>query len=107
MRPILYEQNEQIFDTNGMGVLHDAISAEVTEVRNAEFELELKYPVGGEWAKELTQNRYILVKPNDYDEPHAFRIYEIEKDVDSNQITVKAVTKTDELSGNVIKPLSI
>ena len=107
MRPILYEQNERIFDTNGMGVLHDAISAEVTEVRNAEFELELKYPVGGEWAKELTQNRYILVKPNDYDEPHAFRIYEIGKEVDSNQITVKAVTKTDELSGNVIKPLSI
>lgn len=107
MRPILYEQNERVFDTNGMGVLHDAISAEVTEVRNAEFELELKYPVGGEWAKELTQNRYILVKPNDYDEPHAFRIYEVEKEVDSNQITVKAVTKTDELSGNVIKPLSI
>lgn len=107
MRPILYEQNERIFDTNGMGVLHDAISAEVTEVRNAEFELELKYPVGGEWAKELTQNRYILVKPNDYDEPHAFRIYEVEKEVDSNKITVKAVTKTDELSGNVIKPLAI
>lgn len=107
MRPILYEQNEQIFDTNGMGVLHDTISAEVTEVRNGEFELELKYPVGGEWAQALTQNRYILVKPNDYDEPHAFRIYEIEKEADSNQITVKGVTKTDELSGNVIKPLSI
>lgn len=107
MRPILYEQNERVFDTNGMGILHDAISAEVTEVRNAEFELELKYPVGGEWASALTQNRYILVKPNDYDEPHAFRIYEVEKEVDSNQITVKAVTKTDELSGNIIKPLSI
>lgn len=107
MRPILYEQNERVFDTNGMGILHDAISAEVTEVRNGEFELELKYPVGGEWAKELTQNRYILVKPNDYDEPHAFRIYEVEKEVDSNKITVKAVTKTDELSGNVIKPLAI
>lgn len=107
MRPILYEQNERVFDTNGMGILHDAISAEVTEVRNTEFELELKYPVGGEWAQALTQNRYILVKPNDYDEPHAFRIYEIEKEVDSNQITVKGVTKTDELSGNVIKPISI
>lgn len=107
MRPILYEQNERVFDTNGMGVLYDAISAEVTEVRNAEFELELKYPVGGEWAQALTQNRYILVKPNDYDEPHAFRIYEIEKEADSNQITVKGVTKTDELSGNIIKPLSI
>lgn len=107
MRPILYEQNERVFDTNGIGILHDAISAEVTEVRNAEFELELKYPVGGEWAQALTQNRYILVKPNDYDEPHAFRIYEIEKEADSNQITVKGVTKTDELSGNVIKPLSI
>lgn len=107
MRPILYEQNERVFDTNGMGILHDAISAEVTEVRNSEFELELKYPVGGEWAKALTQNRYILVKPNDYDEPHAFRIYEVEKEVDSNEIVVKAVTKTDELSGNIIKPLVI
>jgi len=107
LRPILYEQNERVFYTNGMGILYDAISAEVTEVRNAEFELELKYPVGGEWAQALTQNRYILVKPNDYDEPHAFRIYEIEKEADSNQITVKGVTKTDELSGNVIKPLSI
>lgn len=107
MRPILYEQNERVFDTNGIGILYDAISAEVTEVRNAEFELELKYPIGGEWAQALTQNRYILVKPNDYDEPHAFRIYEIEKEADSNQITVKGVTKTDELSGNVIKPLSI
>ena len=107
MRPILYEQNERVFDTTGMGILYDALSAEVTEVRNAEFELELKYPVGGEWAQALTQNRYILVKPNDYDEPHAFRIYEIEKEADSNQITVKGVTKTDELSGNVIKPLSI
>lgn len=107
MRPILYEQNEQVFESNGIAVLHDTISSEVTEVRNAEFELELKYPIGGEWAKELTLNRYILVKPNDYDDPHAFRIYEAEKEVDSNQIVVKAVTKTDELSGNVVKPLSI
>ena len=107
MRPILYEQNERVFESNGIAILHDTISSEVTEVRNAEFELELKYPVGGEWAQALTQNRYILVKPNDYDEPHAFRIYEIEKEADSNQITVKGVTKTDELSGNVIKPLSI
>lgn len=107
MRPILYEQNERVFESNGMGVLHDTISSEVTEVRNAEFELELKYPIGGEWAKELTLNRYILVKPNDYDDPHAFRIYEAEKEVDSNQILVKGVTKTDELSGNVVKPLSI
>lgn len=107
MRPILYEQNEQVFESNGIAVLHDTISSEVTEVRNAEFELELKYPIGGEWAKELTLNRYILVKPNDYDDPHAFRIYEAEKEVDSNQIMVKGVTKTDELAGNVVKPLSI
>ena len=107
MRPILYEQNEQVFESNGIAVLHDTISSEVTEVRNAEFELELKYPIGGEWAKELTLNRYILVKPNDYDDPHAFRIYEAEKEVDSNQIVVKGVTKTDELAGNVVKPLSI
>ena len=106
MRPILYEQNETTFTSNGIGVLYDTEECTVNEVRNGEFELELKYPIGGEWDSYLTQNRYILAKPNDYDELHAFRIYETNVNIDSNTIEVKAVTITDELSGNIVKAFS-
>lgn len=104
MRPILYEQDETQFRTNGIGILHDAEECKVTEARNGKFELELEYPVQGDWATEITKGRYIFTKPNDYDAPHAFRIYEVQSDLEQNKLTVKAVSKTDELSGNVVKP---
>lgn len=104
MRPILYEQGERQFRSNGIAILHDAEECKVTEARNGKFELEMEYPIQGDWATEITKYRYILAKPNDRDEPHAFRIYEVQSDLAQNKLTVKAVSKTDELSGNVVKP---
>lgn len=104
MRPILYEQDERQFRTNGIAILHDAEECKVTEARNGKFELEMEYPVQGDWATEITKGRFIFTKPNDKDEPHAFRIYEVQSDLEQNKLTVKAVSKTDELSGNVVKP---
>ena len=104
MRPILYEQDERQFRSNGIAILHDAEECKVTEARNGKFELEMEYPIQGDWATEIIQNRYILARPNDKDEPHAFRIYEVQSDLAQNKLTVKAVSKTDELSGNVVKP---
>jgi phage minor structural protein, N-terminal domain protein len=104
MRPILYEQDEKQFRSNGIGILHDAEECKVTEARNGKFELEMEYPIQGDWATEIVQNRYILTKPNDIDELHAFRIYEVQSDLAQNKLTVKAVSKSDELSGNVVKP---
>lgn len=106
MRPILYEQDETLFRTNGIGILHDAEECKVTEARNGKFELEMVYPLQGEWMTEILQNRYILARPNDYDQPHAFRIYDTAVDLAANHVTVKAVTITDELSGVLIKPFS-
>ena len=60
MRPILYEQYERDFESNGIGVLWDSLECEVHEVRNGEFELELKYPYSGQWFSEIKENRYIL-----------------------------------------------
>lgn len=106
MRPILYEQDETLFRTNGIGILHDAEECKVTEARNGKFELEMTYPLQGDWTTELLQNRYILARPNDYDQPHAFRIYDTAVDLEANKVTVKAVTITDELSGVLIKPFA-
>lgn len=104
MRPILYEQDETLFRTNGIGILHDAEECKVTEARNGKFELEMVYPLQGEWTTDIVHNRFILARPNDYDKPHAFRIYETALDLEANHMTVKGVSITDDLAGNIVKP---
>ena len=103
----LFEQHEQEFTSNGLGILDDVLKCVVTEVRNGKFELEMTYPIQGEYATELKENRYIYVKPNDYDDPHPFRIYEVASDLAAGHLTIKAVTKADELSGNLVKPFAL
>ena len=105
MIPILYEQDEKKFTSNGIAILYDSESCVVTEGRNGKLEIELVYPVQGDWATDLIKYRYLLAQPNDYDEPHAFRIYDVQTDLAGNSITVKGASKiTEELSGNVVKP---
>lgn len=103
----LFEQHEQEFTSNGLGILDDVLKCVVTEVRNGKFELEMEYPIQGEYATELKENRYIYVAPNDYDAPHPFRIYEVASDLSAGHLTIKAVTKADELSGNLVKPFAL
>lgn len=103
----LFEQHEQEFTSNGLGILDDVLKCVVSEVRNGKFELEMEYPIQGEYATELKENRYIYVKPNDYDAPHPFRIYEVASDLAAGHLTIKAVTKADELSGNLVKPFAL
>lgn len=103
----LFEQHEREFTSNGLGILDDVLKCEVTEVRNGKFELLMEYPIQGNYANDIVVNNYILAPPNDTDPDHPFRIYEVDADLDSNKITVKAVTKVDELSGNIVKPFTI
>lgn len=103
----LFEQHEQEFTSNGLGILDDVLKCVVSEVRNGKFELEMEYPIQGEYATELKENRYIYVAPNDYDAPHPFRIYEVSSDLAAGHLTIKAVTKADELSGNLVKPFAL
>ena len=97
MIPILYEETEVIFNHNGIGLLDESIVCEVTEVLNGAFDLYLEYPSDGRWAKELKDFRIISAKPNDRDEPHNFRIYEIEKDLNPQTIYVYATSITNDL----------
>lgn len=62
MIPILYEQGETKFISQGIGSLADAISCTVTEERNGEYELEMTYPASGRLFSELTNGRLILVQ---------------------------------------------
>lgn len=108
MRPILYDQNERNFVSNGLGILYDAVECIVKEKRNGLFELEMKYPIQGDYASDLEKNRYIRAKPNDEDDTHIFRIYETKVSVDNNTIEVKAVSKiSDDLSATLIRPFTV
>ena len=107
MIPILYAENETNFNHNGIGQLHEVIGYEVTEVRNGEFELMLEYPVSGQWFKEISDMRLILADPNDTDEPHLFRIYEITKVLSTASVLIYAGSITNDLGGNMVRSVTI
>ena len=81
MIPILYEEQEKLFQSNGIGRLSDARSCIVKEQENSgEYELEMEYPFNGVHADELQASRIISAKPYDgADHRQAFRIYKIVK----------------------------
>lgn len=77
MKPILYSDTETVFDTNGLGMLSDAISANVSQVLNGMYELTLKYPVGGIHSELIEDRSIIVTKPDPISTPQPFRVYRI------------------------------
>lgn len=106
MIPILYESTEENFNTNGIGLLVDAISCEVSEERNGVFELTLNYPQEGHLAKYLAEDCIIKAKPNDTDEDQLFRIYKSGKPLNGN-ITWYAEHISYECNGYPIPKVKI
>lgn len=107
MIPILYNETETEFLSNGIGQLHETLVAEVEEEFNGEFELYLEYPANGEWRDDIEEFRFILAKPNDSDDAHAFRIYDIDKDSEPGTVQVYASTKANDLGGNLVRKLKM
>ncbi len=81
MIPILFDAYEAAFTSNGIGRLSDAISCIVTEERNGPYELEMQYPITGQYFSELQHSRIIYATPADGKDGQPFRIYRIEKPI--------------------------
>ena len=79
MKPILYAPGESAFTSQGLGVLSDAISCVVTEVRNGAFELQMTYPIDGIHFDDIAVTSLIMAKPNAYASPQPFPVYRITK----------------------------
>ena len=107
MIPKLYLENEVEFTSNGVGVLKETTISRVTEVLNDRFELYLEYPATGRHALELKEFRYLIAKPNNVDDPHIFKIYEIDKETDPSIVRVYAHSKNFELGSNYVKKLQL
>lgn len=106
MIPILYAASETDFTTNGIGLLTDAVSCQVTEERNGTYEATLVYPAKGHLVEYIAEDAIIKAKANDTDEPQLFRIYKSGKQIGSNT-TWNAEHISYELTGNPVENFSV
>ncbi|MDU2672846.1 MAG: phage tail spike protein [Clostridium sp.] len=73
------------FDNNGLGILNECTSVDVTEELNGQYYLELEYPVNSK--KAINLQEYNIIKA----EGQLFRIYKVEKvQADDKRIKVYA-----------------
>lgn len=77
MIPIIYDAQATNLGTNGIGRLSECTSCLVTEERNGDYTLELRYPVTGKLFPYLTVDAIIGAKPNRETEVDHFRIISI------------------------------
>lgn len=105
MIPRLFEHDATSFTSFGIGALKDTVSCEVTEERNGQYELILKYPLTGQLYSEIQKERILYVQVNDSKSLQPFRIYRITAPI-SGIITVYAQHISYDLSGVVVFPCS-
>ena len=77
MSMVLFPSGATTFETQGLGSIIDAISCNVHEVLNGEYELEMQYPITGLQYNNLQNRRIIYSKHDPYSDPQPFRIYRI------------------------------
>lgn len=105
MIPILFDENEKNFTSQGLGALKDAISCTVDEERNGIYELEMEYPITGIHYEDIAKRRIIYAIPSPYRAPQPFRIYEISRPM-RGVTTVYAAHLSYDLNGIPVSPFS-
>lgn len=103
--PILYSATETNFSNNGLGILGDCVSCEVTEEANGIFELAMQYPMGGIHYEDIVDRAIIKSKADQFRDPQLFRVYAISKPM-SGVVTVLAEHISYDLSGIPVSPFS-
>ena len=105
MSLILYSATETAFDSNGIGILSDAIDDEVYEELNGQYELTVQYPVKGIHFASIVTDAYITAKPNPVTDPQPFRIYHISKPM-KGIVTINARHIAYRMNRIVVAPFS-
>lgn len=95
---VLFPSGATTFETQGLGSVVDAISCNVHEVLNGEYELEMQYPITGTQYGNLQNRRIIFSKHDPYSEPQPFRIYRITRPM-NGIVTIYARHVSYDLSG--------
>lgn len=103
MTPILFPADADSFETQGMGALTEAISCEITEAINGEYELAMTYPASGRRYADIKNRCIIYAKPDPYRAGQPFRIYRITKPM-NGMVAVYARHISYDLSGVPVLP---
>ena len=101
----LFDASDNIFLSNGIGCLTDAISCVVTECRNGQFELEMTYPITGIRYSEIKLRSIIVAKSTPYSKAQPFRVYSITRPIDGI-VTINAEHISYDLNGYPIGAFS-
>lgn len=102
----------QLVNDTGTGIGsildNDCLSCEVIEALNGEYEVELAYPIDGEYYSDLIDGyrKLILCKPNPYADPDYFRIYEIKPSMSGGSLLIRGQHISYDLAGIVTAPFT-
>lgn len=105
MTPVLFGAGAATYETQGLGALADALTCEISEELNGEYELEMTYPVSGRRYSDLKNRCIIVAKPDPYRGEQPFRIYRITRPL-NGVITVYARHISYDLSGVPVAPFT-
>lgn len=82
MIPILYESNETLFTSNGLGRLRDCISCLCYEERNSIYEVDFQYPIDGANFDKIQLGRIIGVTHDESGDVQPFDIVSYSRPID-------------------------
>lgn len=99
MIPRIYDNSFTTYESNGLGLLVDAISCQVEEESNGDFELTLVYPSDASFFYALKQDNLIKADASDSLKGQLFRIDTISKPL-NGQVTVYAKHISFDLAKN-------
>ena len=99
MIPRIYDNSFTTYESNGLGLLVDAISCQVEEESNGDFELTLVYPSDGSFFYALKQDNLIKADASDSLKRQLFRIDTISKPL-NGQVAVYAKHISFDLAKN-------
>lgn len=105
MIPILYDNNERTFASNGLGRLTDCLECTVTEERNGIYEAEFVYPITGVHYNDIVEGRIISVTHDEQGDRQPFVIYRRSAVIDG-RVTFCAHHVSYDLSGVIVSPFT-
>ena len=95
-----------VYPIHGDVDLVDALECYATQLSDddsVEWELEMVYPMTGQWFKQLDIEKIIVVKANSHQQNQAFRIYSIQRNINKT-VTVKAQHISYDMANIPTKP---
>lgn len=103
-----YSGNVPTFPKHGIVDLVDCIECYAEQINDDdsnEWELSFVYPIGGNGFDNLVLDNIVLAKANNYQDPQAFRIYSVEKNI-GKTVTVKAQHISYDMLNTPVKPFT-